>query len=165
VARPFFEDQPKGLVMDWSPKGTDVAKGTAVHLTVSNGPPQRTISDWKGKSFDDAAAAITKAGLVPKRNDVFDDTIPANFVVSTSPPANSLVDKGATVTINVSKGPDPVQVPNVNGQSVDQATATMKAAGLGVANVFGPPDKKVFTTDPPAGTQVKRGSGVNLYTK
>jgi serine/threonine-protein kinase len=165
VARPFVEDQAKGAVLDWSPKGVDVAKGTAVHLTVSAGPPQRSISDWRGKSFDDANAAIAKAGLVVQRNDVFDDTIPPGFVVSTNPPAKANVDKGSTVVVNVSKGPDLVQVPNVNGQTVDQATATMRSAGLSVGNVFGPPDKKVFTTDPPAGTSVKRGSSVNLYTK
>jgi len=31
--------------------------------------------------------------------------------------------------------------------------------------VFGPPNKKVFLTDPVAGQQVHRGSSVNLYTK
>jgi serine/threonine-protein kinase len=65
----------------------------------------------------------------------------------------------------MSKGPDMVGVPDVTGKSVQDATAAMQAAGLQIGNVFGPPNKKIFTTDPAAGTQVHRGSSVNVYTK
>ena len=34
-----------------------------------------------------------------------------------------------------------------------------------VSNIFGKPDRRVFFTDPTPGQRVKRGSGVNLYTK
>ena len=86
-------------------------------------------------------------------------------MVSTSPPAGSKVDRDSTVVVNVSKGPDLVAVPDVTDKTVDQATTALAAAGLNVANVFGPPNKRVFLSDPQAGTKVKRGSSVNLYTR
>ena len=99
------------------------------------------------------------------RADTFSDTIPKDQVVGTSPAAGASVDRGTKVTVNVSKGPDVVAVPDVSGKSVQDATTVLQQAGLQVSNVFGPPNKKVFTTDPAAGTQAHRGSSVNLYTK
>ncbi len=49
--------------------------------------------------------------------------------------------------------------------TVDEAQAALGQAGLQVTNVFGPPNRRVFTTDPAAGASVRRGAGVNLYTK
>ena len=102
---------------------------------------------------------------MPARADAFNDTVPKDQVIGTSPAAGASVSRGGKVTINVSKGPDLVAVPDVSNKSVPDATTIMQQAGLQVGNVFGPPNKKVFLTDPPAATQVHRGSSVNLYTK
>ena len=152
-------------MLDWDHKGETLNRGATVIVTVSDGPPQRTISDWRGKPFDATMQkAFSDAGLNLQRNNVFDDTVPVGQVVSTSPPAGSKVDKGSTVVANVSKGPDVVTMPDVTGKNVDEATKAIEAAGLSVANVFGPPNKRVILTVPGAGTKVKRGSTVNLYT-
>jgi serine/threonine-protein kinase len=151
-------------VLDWQPRGVQ-AKGAEIVVRVSDGPAPRTIPDLAGKTFDEAAAALGELGLTAVRADVFSDSRPAGQVDATVPPAGGAAAKGAKVTVNVSKGPDLVAVPNVSGQSVEQATATLASAGLQVANVFGPPRKTVFATDPEAGRRVKRGSGVSLYTR
>ena len=109
--------------------------------------------------------ALTAIGLTPARADAFSDTVPKDQVISTTPGAGASVDRGGKVTVTMSKGQDLVAVPNVKGKTVQQATAAMQQAGLAVSNVFGPPNKNVFDTDPVVGTQVKRGSSVNLYTK
>jgi serine/threonine-protein kinase len=98
------------------------------------------------------------------RKDVFDNTIPAGQVVSTTPPAGSQVAKGSTVTVNVSKGPDLVPVPTVVGLRRSDAVTTLQQVGLS-AVVYGPNggNKIVFTSSPQAGTQVVRGSQVALY--
>ena len=132
---------------------------------MSGGPKPRTVPNVTGKTYDQAAAAIQAIGLVPARADAFSDTVPKDQVIGTSPGAGASVDRGGKVTINVSKGPDLVGVPDVTGKSVQDATTIMQQAGLSIGNVFGPPNKKVFTTDPAAGTKVKRGSSVNVYTK
>src|SRR5205807_6176735 len=123
------------------------------------------IDNWSGRTFDEVASALQDAGLVPVRADAFSDTVPVGLIVSTTPGPGGKVPKGGRVTLTVSKGPDLVPVPDVRGAGVPDATAKLKAGGLQVANVFGPPDKQVFYLDPQPGAQVKRGSSVNLYTK
>jgi serine/threonine-protein kinase len=161
----YDETIPKGAVISWKPgTGTVLKRGEAVTLTVSNGAQPRTISDWRTHSYDDTAAHLTEAGLKPVRKDVFDDNLPVGQVVSTTPPAGSQVAKGSTVTVNVSKGPDLVPVPNVVGMKRSDAVTTLQQVGLS-AVVYGPngPNKIVFTIVPNAGTQVKRGSEVAVY--
>jgi serine/threonine-protein kinase len=136
-----------------------------VVVRVSDGPAPRAIPDLSGKSYEDAAAALRDLGLTPVRADVFSDTTPAGQVDATVPASGAAAAKGAKVTVNVSKGIDLVSVPDVTGQSVDQASTMLAASGLQVANVFGPPRKRVFATDPEAGRKVKRNSGVSLYTR
>jgi len=160
----YDEQIAAGTVLDWSPKG-EVPKHSPVALVVSGGPRPRTIPSVTGKTYDQAAAVLQGVGLVPARADVFNDTVPKDQVIGTSPAAGASVARGGKVTINVSKGPDLVAVPDVTGKSVQDATTVMQQAGLSIGNVFGPPNKKVFVSDPPAGTQVHRGSSVNVYTK
>ena len=85
-------------------------------------------------------------------------------MIGTDPAAGTSVPRGAAVTVIVSKGPDVVRVPSVGGLTVDAAVAKMQQNGLSVTNVFGPPNRRVFTTLPGAGATVARGSGVDLYT-
>ena len=112
--------------------------------------------------------ARTSGSDSPTRSAVVDaGTVGASCApwIGTSPAAGTSVSRGAKVTINVSKGPDLVVVPDVTGKSVPDATTIMQQAGLSIGNVFGPPNKKVFVSDPPAGTHLHRGSSVNVYTK
>jgi serine/threonine-protein kinase len=158
------ENAPKGLVLDWSPKQSTLPKGTAVDLTVSDGPAPRPITDLSGKTYDEAAAALSAVGLAPTQTTRFSDTVAAGRVIGTDPGAGTSVPRGATVTVIVSKGPDVVRVPAVGGLTVDAAVAKMQQSGLTVTNVFGPPNRRVFTTLPGVGATVARGSGVDLYT-
>ena len=68
------------------------------------------------------------------------------------------------MTVQVSKGPQQTQVPDVTGDTVAEATSALEAAGLTVNNVCGPPNRRVFITDPQAGSTVNTGTGVDLYT-
>jgi eukaryotic-like serine/threonine-protein kinase len=160
----YNEQVGEGIVLDWTPKG-EAPKGSAVALSVSKGPRPRAVPNVAGRTYDQAAAALQQAGLTAVRADAFSDTVKKDQVISTTPAAGASVARGGRVTVTVSKGPDLVAVPDVSGKSVQDATATMQAAGLQIGNVFGPPNKKIFTTDPAAGAQVHRGSSVNVYTK
>ena len=132
---------------------------------VSAGPEPRRIQDWTNHSFDEVAQAMREGGLVPVRVDAFSETVPVNQVIATTPGAGQMADKGSKVSITVSKGPDLVAVPDVTKLSVSEAQARLASVGLDVANTFGPPNKTVFYIDPNPGTKVKRGTGVNLYTR
>jgi serine/threonine-protein kinase len=161
VARPFNETEPKGKVLDWTGKGTELPRGSAVDLTVSNGPAPVKLSDWKGKPFDQAKAAMESVGFKVQRRDVASDAFPTvGTVVSTSPGPGD-VDKGATITVNVSNGPETVQLPDVRGMKVDPATKRLEALGL-VVSIEGRIRGTVVGMDPGAGSKVPRGSVVTL---
>ncbi|HVF76236.1 MAG TPA: PASTA domain-containing protein [Acidimicrobiales bacterium] len=165
VARRYDETAAKGAVLDWQPRGMQ-AKGTEILVTVSDGPTPKPLAELTGKAYDEAAKALTDAGLVPVRKDVFSDEVETGKVVSTTPPGGTPVTKGSRITVNVSKGPETVAVPNVIGQTIDQARAALEAAGLQVAGVFGPPKAtRVFQSDPGPGVKVKKGTAVALYVR
>ena len=56
-----------------------------------------------GQTQGAAVSQLTKLGLKPKLQNVASQQ-PAGVVVAQKPPASTKVDKGATVTLNISKG-------------------------------------------------------------
>jgi serine/threonine-protein kinase len=116
-------------------------------------------------SFTQAKQALGAVGLLATEVAEPSTTVPAGQLIGTSPATGVAATVGTTVTVYVSTGPPVVTVPNVTGDSVPTATAAMQKAGLTVSNVYGPPGGHVFTTNPAAGQQVRKGTGVNLYTQ
>ncbi|MGZ4258322.1 MAG: PASTA domain-containing protein, partial [Gaiellaceae bacterium] len=128
----FDDTVPKGVVFDQSPiAGSKLGKNSPVQITVSNGPPQVPVPNVIGKTRDDAVATLTNAGLTYAVVSVHSDK-PPDTVTGQFPHPGTKVKKGSKVQINVSTGPQPVSVPNVVGQSFDQASATLQNAGFGV---------------------------------
>jgi beta-lactam-binding protein with PASTA domain/tRNA A-37 threonylcarbamoyl transferase component Bud32 len=161
----YHEEIAKGHVIDWQPQGRQ-AKGAEIVVTLSNGPTPKPLANVAGKSYEEAAKALADAGLTPVRKDVFDDDVAPGKVVSTTPEAGTPVARGDRITVNVSKGPERIPVPNVIGKSVDEARAIITRAGFQVSGVFGPARaKRVFETDPEPGVKVRRGTPIALYAR
>jgi serine/threonine-protein kinase len=69
------------------------------------------------------------------------------------------------VTVVVSEGPQPVVIPDLVSRSVAAATSALQALGLQVGGPYGPAGAgRVLSTDPAAGTAVKPGSTVYIYS-
>lgn len=147
--REFSDDIARGSVISADPgTGTKVRSGSAVALTVSKGTPV-DIPDVIGGSLDDAKADLAEAGLkvkvAPARvNSEFD----AGQVAQQSPTEGKQAAKGDTVTLTLSKGPEMIEVPDVVGASVDDATTALESAGFqvdedrGLLGLFGDTVKK-----------------------
>jgi serine/threonine-protein kinase len=155
---------PAGIVIGWSPEDGEHAKGTEVAITVSSGPPLRTIPDLLKKAWEEAEKALTDLGLVPKRVDDYSTSVKAGQVISTQPVAGGEAAKGSEVTVVVSQGPKQVKVPDVSGLSVDEAEEKLNESGLRVKGVQGSTRRSVKRTDPPAGRTVDQGTAVTLVT-
>jgi serine/threonine-protein kinase len=164
VATPFSEHWAKGIVLDWQPQ-TKVAPDTTIELTVSNGPEPRTVPNLAGKTFDQAAAALTPLRLTAVKAEVFSDTLPVGQVVSTSPGAGAKAARDSRVTINVSKGVELIAVPDVRGKNVIEATNILNGAGFEVNGVIGPGNRNVTNTRPAPGSMQRRGTKIDLYTR
>jgi beta-lactam-binding protein with PASTA domain/tRNA A-37 threonylcarbamoyl transferase component Bud32 len=160
------EDVAAGIVLRLGEVPARLPKGSEVPLVVSSGPAPRVVpGNLNGGTYDPAAAAIEAVQLVPKKVEEFHDTIPAGKIVGTRPAAGTEVPRGSTVEVVISKGPDVVKIPSVQGMTLDQATATLAQNGLTVGDVFGPANGRPFSTNPEAGTSVKRGTTVDIYLR
>ncbi len=164
---PAFSDTvATGDVVDWSPR-TQAAVGDTVTIVVSLGSRYVTMPDVVTNQVPVGQAVQALVGLgIPQsaidETQDFSDTVPAGDVISTNPPAGQQADRAGTVTLDVSKGPDVVQVPDVRGDSVATAESVLRQAGLAYA-VYGPPGyTTVVDQNPLPGRTVKRGRSVQL---
>ncbi|MDQ1576939.1 MAG: eukaryotic-like serine/threonine-protein kinase [Microbacteriaceae bacterium] len=163
----FSSTAAKGTVLQaldasGNPIGAQYPEKANITLIVSAGP----IPDVTGRSVASATAILKAAGLAatPGQQD-FSDTIASGLVIKVIP-AGDPVRVGDSVTLNVSRGPAPVPVPNVVGQTWDAAKKALQAAGFtlkydATADAF-PGLVKVATTNPAAGTDAPKGSTVTV---
>jgi len=141
----------------------ELPKGEAVPLIVSTGPAPREIpTGLEGKSFDEAKAALEAVQLKAKQVDEFSDDVKAGLVIRVEG-AGGTAPRDSEVAVVVSKGPDVVKVPNVEGMTLEEAVAAIEGAGLVVGDAFGHADGDPFRTSPKAGTEVRRGSSVDIF--
>ncbi|MFD6173955.1 Stk1 family PASTA domain-containing Ser/Thr kinase [Streptomyces coeruleorubidus] len=134
VTREFSEDVPKGSVISARPAdGTKVRAGTAVALVVSKGSPI-DIPDVTGSDLADARSELEDAGLEVKvaAERVTSSEFDRGQVAEQSPSPGGRAAEGDTVTLTVSKGPEMIEVPDVVGASVDDATRELESAGFQV---------------------------------
>ncbi|GAB2970146.1 Stk1 family PASTA domain-containing Ser/Thr kinase [Frigoribacterium salinisoli] len=176
-----FRDEPQGTVVGVAGVGPDggsvdladadeYGEQQPVTLTVSLGP----VPDVAGQGVDEAVAALQAvdlAGVEQERE--FSDEVPAGVVLRAAPQGEGPVVPGGTVDLVVSKGPAPVVLPDVRGQSIASATATLDDLGILVSydectnvlcEVLDGWRAVVVVEDtlPVAGTSVERGSTVRL---
>ncbi|MFC8841400.1 Stk1 family PASTA domain-containing Ser/Thr kinase [Streptomyces griseoincarnatus] len=133
VTRELSDSVPRDAVISTEPgKGTEVRAGTAVKLTVSKGSPV-DVPDLTGDDPEDARAELEEAGL---KVEIADGRIhsehDAGKVARQTPGAGGEAAAGDTVTLTLSKGPEMVEVPDVVGDSVDEARDKLEGAGFGV---------------------------------
>jgi serine/threonine-protein kinase len=163
----FSEDVADGIVLALpNDLPRELPGGTQVELTVSRGPEPRTLpGDLAGLAYEEAAARLGELGLVPVREDHFSDDVERGRVIGTDPAAGASVPRDSDVKVLVSKGPDVVRVPDIGGMTIEQALATLERAGLVAGDLFGPARGRPFATEPGAGTEVRRGTTVNIYLR
>ena len=158
------EQRDKILRQDPQPN-TKVDEGSTVSLTVSGGPGQATVPPVDGLTQSQARRKLEAAGFKVTVSREASDTIPTGQVIRTAPPAGTQIDKGSTVTLVISTGPQGVTVPSVVGQSQDSASAQLANVGLKVSIVSQDSTQTpgtVLSQDPAAGSQAARGSTVTI---
>jgi serine/threonine-protein kinase len=161
-----FSDQPDGRVIGQDPSGnTKADKGSTVTLTVSKGREQVAVPQVVGLTAKSARGRLDNAGLTASERDENSTTVEKGRVISASPGEGEKVDKGSSVTLVVSSGPEQVAVPDVTGKTYDEASSTLQAAGLKVTRTDKESDQDpgtVLGQNPKGGVQVATGSSVAL---
>jgi serine/threonine-protein kinase len=167
VSETYSEEVERGVVLSAEVEpGVEVPFGEQVDLVVSAGPEPRTVpQDLFGRALDEVRSALEALGLpIGSVSEAYSESVQAGSVISVAG-AGSRVDRGTPVDVQVSLGPPLVPVPNVTGLSVQQAAEILEDAGLVVTSTTGSPTRPVVSTNPSAGTSVRRGSSVTITTR
>lgn len=83
-------------------------------------------------SFDEAAAALTGAGLQAERAEEYNRDVGTGLAIRTEPGPGERVEKDSTVRVVVSLGPQPHDIGALAGLTADAATAALRAAVVSV---------------------------------
>lgn len=140
-----------------------------------NEVPQVQVPAVVNVSRDDADNQLRNRGFVVEYRQGYSDNIKKGDVISVEPGVGSKVDKGSTVTVTVSSGPEKVKLPdNLQGQSeayvrnalkdlglVDGRVSTVESASVPAGMVVELSPEKGSTDDKGAQT-VEAGSTVNI---
>ena len=140
-----------------------------------NEVPQVQVPAVVNVSRDDADNQLRNLGFVLDYRTAYSDNIKKGDVISVEPGVGSKVNKGSTVTVTVSSGPEKVKLPdNLQGQSeayvrnalkdlglVDGRVSTVESASVPAGMVVELSPEKDSTDDKGAQT-VEAGSTVNI---
>ncbi|WP_324277350.1 PASTA domain-containing protein [Blastococcus brunescens] len=120
--------------MSTEPEPGEAIRGTDVRLTVSRGPERFEVpTDLVGRPYDEVVAQLQETVPVQlTRVDAHDDAVGAGLVIGFTPAAGTELRRDEVVTVTVSLGHAPVAVPDVTGQSPEQAQANLEALGFSV---------------------------------
>lgn len=135
-------------------------------------PEAVSVPNVVGLSQADAKSQIEAAGLEWELNPekVASDTVDKDAVASTDPAGGTQAEKGSTVRVTISSGPDSVTLPdNLVGMSPDEARQAVEALGLkwevNSSKVASDTvaEGKVAQTNPSPGSKVKAGQTITAY--
>ena len=140
-----------------------------------NEVPQVPVPAVVNVSRDDADNQLRNLGFVLDYRTAYSDSIKKGNVISVEPGVGSKVNKGSTVTVTVSSGPEKIKLPdNLQGQSeayvrnalkdlglVDGRVSTVESASVPAGMVVELSPEKGSTDDKGAQT-VEAGSTVNI---
>ncbi|MEU7133884.1 Stk1 family PASTA domain-containing Ser/Thr kinase [Streptomyces sp. NPDC046261] len=164
----FSDTVERGHIIATDPKPGERIRNTGkVTITISRGPQRAEVPNLAGMPFADAKRKIEGLGLIV--GDVsrqFSDETPKDAVLSSDPRPGAQLRPESPVALVVSKG-KPLNVPDVTGLSVADATTALRGAGLQVkvsdTEVFSPRDKGAVAEQSPAkGSRAAEGDTVTV---
>ncbi|WRS29557.1 Stk1 family PASTA domain-containing Ser/Thr kinase [Actinomycetaceae bacterium MB13-C1-2] len=162
------DDVPDQMIIETNPAyGERVHKNAEATLIVSQGVLFLQVPDVVGESVSDATTTIETEGLtVNKTLEEWSETVPEGHVISTNPTPGTEIDHRNSVHLTVSKGREPIEIPDVLGQSVEEAQVQLEALALKVEVVEDYSDDyaigQISAVSPAIGEKVHRGDTVQI---
>jgi beta-lactam-binding protein with PASTA domain/tRNA A-37 threonylcarbamoyl transferase component Bud32 len=146
--------------------GMKVPKDSIVELFISNGLPTIGLRDVRGFLAADAQRILQEDKFRVKVFEKYDPS-QKGYVIDQRPAVGSRVHVGSEVTLVVSKGPQPMQIPNFIGMSVNQALALAQKMNLSLDTSQqviepGQPANAIVEQSPQAGQNAAPGTTVHV---
>ncbi|MEU4251095.1 Stk1 family PASTA domain-containing Ser/Thr kinase [Amycolatopsis sp. NPDC026612] len=121
-----------GLVQEQNPAAsTEVAEGSSVKITVGKSKQLKTVTDFTGRPYSQAKAALEGQGFKTKKTEQASDTVPKDSVITQNPNGGQLAI-GEVITLTVSTGPETqtqIEMPQLVGMPVDEAQQKLQSMG------------------------------------
>jgi eukaryotic-like serine/threonine-protein kinase len=164
-----FSGRPVGQVVRQAPEaGTEVEEGSRVTLRVSRGTETVAVPDVLQQTEESATTELRQAGFEVEVIRAPSDETEEGLVFAQNPDPDVEAEKGSSVQITVSSGPEQVTVPDVVGQDRESAEEDLEDADFRVRvreveTEDEAQDGIVLDQDPDADTQVDPGSRVTIF--
>jgi beta-lactam-binding protein with PASTA domain/predicted Ser/Thr protein kinase len=165
--KPDSTVQPDHVIGTDPGASTKVGAGELITVEVSTGPEQRELPDVYSMSYAAAVKKLKSAGF-GRFKQVNSSSTPElkDKVLGTNPPANQTSAITNEITVIVGSGPSSKQVPDVAGQTADEAQKNLTVYGFSKfaqAAVDSPrPAGTVIGTNPAAGANVPVDTVIEL---
>lgn len=147
-------------------KGQEILNTNVIQLIVSLGKEELKVPDVQYMTEEQARKLLAERGLNVKVTYQTSETVAAQVVMSQSPEEGAKAEPGDEITLVISKGSAPFDVPNVVGKSEDSARSVLTGKGLTVSVSYEHSDTvepgKVLRQNPKSGSSVYKGSQVKL---
>lgn len=173
--REFSEELADGVVVSWQvvgnatlQAGADVLPGDGVQLTLSKGPAPRDVPDVAGLTLEEATSTLGERQLVITIGDeLFSEDIEIGRIVTQTPTVGVQLERGAAVTVQASKGPDFIALPNLDGLAYRDAEELLLATGFEIGTLLGTTDGTfvqltIAGAEVEIGTEFRRGQIVDV---
>ncbi|MFI9587263.1 Stk1 family PASTA domain-containing Ser/Thr kinase [Streptomyces sp. NPDC052236] len=168
VRHDFSETVERGTVIDTDPTTNARIRGNgSVTIVVSLGPEIVKVPQVKGKPQAEAEQELKKLGLAPGVvTKEFSEEVTQGAVIRTNPAAGTARSPDSAVALVVSQGA-PIDVPDVTGETVAEATSKLEGAGFTVKvaaeQINSPQDVgSVARQSATEGSQLARGETITL---
>ncbi len=168
VAFDYSDTVPVDQIVETNPAaGEKVHRTQEIELVVSKGVLMLEVPETAGMEPEAAKAALIAAGFAaPQQLDEWSESTPEGEVIGTRPAAGEEVEHSVTVQLIVSKGREPISVPELLGSTQGEAEQTLGELGLvaALAEDFSAdvPEGQVMGQTPQAGSTAHKGDTVNV---
>ncbi|MCE7083155.1 Stk1 family PASTA domain-containing Ser/Thr kinase [Streptomyces sp. ST2-7A] len=165
-AAEFHPTVPRGAVISTEPAaGVERRPDSAVALTISRGR-EVSVPEVLGLPEGTAIQRLREIGLeVEVEGERVHSEREAGAVAGQSPEVGESVGEGDTITLEISKGPEMIVVPDVRGMEEDAAIRVLEEAGFEVevqrVFFFG----TVFNQSVHSGGSVPKGSTITIFVR
>lgn len=144
-----------------------VAAAAAVWYFLGGPGAATTVPVVAGQTQAAATSRLAAAHLSARVERAYSESVKSGIVIGGDPRSGASLPRDGTVLLTVSRGPERHRVAMLRGQTRSSAEQKLAGAHLGVGTVDSAydakvPEGQVISSDPKAGTSLRRDATVNL---
>lgn len=164
------EEVEEGFIIKTNPKaGKMIKEGNEIDLYISSGKEEMELSDYRSRLYDDVYSLLEGKNFkdIEKTEEHDENSEPGTILEQYPPPGESVIPEETVLEFTVSKGPKLITLDDFRDAYNRKALQVYEENNGITFNITeeynnAVPKDQVISQDPAAGTQVKKGSQVNI---